>query len=362
MRGQAIEIATGVAGQAGVVRSDRPGHVRDDALVPAPLESARFGLNVYRARVERIDSALLGAAVIDGRCDVAIVRVPSGRGTRMYDLCQWGWPVIQADTLVTYAWAAVSPAPALRAGTVATLGRAGSADVADLRALVQAAFEGYSNHYAANPLFDAAGILAGYQEWAESQIGSEDSDLWLARQDGRAVGFLACRHDIDANASDIVLNGVAPDCGGQGIYTDLVRMAQAEVYQRGIGTLRVATQVGNLRVQGVWSRLGFRLVESLDTFHVNALLCAGEWFVDEALPAGLDRDEAVRHVHRLMARSLAPQAEGFRAAWLRPLPVGPGLRVRISLLPPAVRAVCHGTAVLEDAAGRPVLIARMEAV
>jgi acyl dehydratase len=47
--------------------------------------------------------------------------------------------------------------------------------------------------------------------------------------------------------------------------------------------MKVSTQVWNLAVQKVWSREGFVLTQAFDTYHVNALLGAGETVLEEEI-------------------------------------------------------------------------------
>lgn len=259
-------------------------------LAFSTLDSERFGFRIFRGHVAAVDAASLAVSILDARCDIAIVRVPAGQGHRLHELEGYGLPALQADTLIYYR-RGLHDLPSLPPRNAALeIDAAQARDAEALGGVVAAAFEGYSNHYRSNILLPEAGMIAGYQQWAERHIEADDSSIWLARDDGRAVGFLACRHDTAAGETEITLNGVVPEAAGAGVYTDLLRHCLAASARLGMRHVKVSTQIGNHAVQKVWAREGLHLFQAFDTYHVNALLSAGRSSLQRTFDFATDRD------------------------------------------------------------------------
>jgi hypothetical protein len=243
-------------------------------LTPADRETARFGLNVARASLVALDAGALARELIEGRVDVAILRIPARPDAGTAALHALGLAPIHADTLVTYACdlarytpqALVNPSLEIRAAT--------PGDVPGILELVQAVFADYPSHYNANPLLPRAGMVAGYGEWALSHMGADDRTCWVACVDGRIAGLACSAFDSRTGVCQGVLHGVSPDFTRNRIYTDLIRYTQRYFRDRGLTKLEISTQVGNLRVQRVWVREGFSFESAVDTLHINALFGA----------------------------------------------------------------------------------------
>ena len=192
---------------------------------------------------------------------------------------------IHADTLVYYQLSLTDYEPKpLRNGEL-VFAEATADDARELEALAAGTFAGYVSHYHANPRLDPALILAGYAEWATSYLAGDGHDriTWVARRGGAIVAFACCSHDEQKQECEIVLNGVHPAHSGGGLYGDLIRYTQAQYRGRGYRTMKISTQVWNLAVQKVWNREGFVFNQAYDTFHINAMLSAGDALVEREL-------------------------------------------------------------------------------
>ncbi len=359
-------------------------------------DSRRFALDVVRGRVAGGDPRGLVEAILDSRADVAILRTAAGGKEPVQRLARWCLPVVHADTLVYYLCDLSTHAPAPLRNADLAFSMATPADLPEVRALIAATFRDYTSHYHANPLFDRQQILDGYQEWAEGHCAEAGATLWLARREGRVVAFAAC-HDHADGVAEGVLYGVAPEAAGGGVYGDLIRHTQAVAKGRGATCMKVSTQVHNHAVQKVWAREGFHLNESLDTWHVNALLSAGEILVDRELRfdataisrfADASGDHNPLHVdpeaaraagfpatiaHGVMtlaelSRLLGTEAPGpgtviarLDSAFLRPVVAGQPYRMQVRI-PGGVRrgAPMQAVAQVFDAADRHCVLARAD--
>lgn len=256
-------------------------------LIESRPDSDRFGLRVFRAHTAELDGGRLFREIVAHEADIAIVRIPAGTeaSAQLQRLGRYGMHPIHADTLVYYraSLADRDQLPLRNDDLVFTEATAG--DASQLGELVAGTFDGYVSHYHANPRLDRAQILAGYAEWAAGYLGGHNAQqlAWVARRQGKIVAFACCRHDEQGDECEGVLYGVHPDHSGGGIYGDLMRYTQAQYRARGYRSMIVSTQIWNLAVQKVWSREGFVLDRAYDTFHVNAMLSAGDARVEREL-------------------------------------------------------------------------------
>jgi hypothetical protein len=263
------------------------------------IESARFGLEVWRASAIGDTASVLPELVASG-ADVAIYRLPAAGSAPVKALAARGIEVIKAGTLVYYTLdlASYLPRP-LHNGDI-RIAEATADDDAGLDRLVEASFQDYPSHYLANPLFRPADVRAGYREWALGhRRDASRTATWVARRQGRMVGFACCEFDSARRICNGGIYGVLPDESGGGLFGDLIRHTQASFKARGFVEMRMSGNVDNFAVQKVWVREGFHMYAAYDTLHVNALLSAGTT-VRRALPwppaAGRDGAAAVRVV------------------------------------------------------------------
>lgn len=237
----------------------------------SPLESARFGLRVFRASVDAIDADRIANEIDRERIDVAILRLPASSIGSADALARHGFAPIVADTQVVYgteldeyAHPATDPSIALRPAT--------RGDAALLERMAREIFADYESHYTANPLFARDKILDGYAEWAARHVDAHDgSAAWLVERDGDLAGFSCYRIDPDGTAIG-VLNGVLPTARGRGTYRGMLRRMLEHFAGIGLARFEIATQTHNDIVQRVWIESGLSLYVKYNTLHVNALL------------------------------------------------------------------------------------------
>lgn len=249
------------------------------ALTASPLDSQRFGMRVFRGRVDALDDRALFQALVAERVDVAILRTPAGASPAWYRMGRYGLLPIHADTLVYYRMALQDREERPLRNTDLAFAEATDADRDTLAALVRTTFDRYVSHYHANPAFDRERVLAGYMEWATGYIAPSAAAgriTWVARRGGEIVAFACCGFDEATEEAEGVLYGVHPAHAGGGLYGDLIRYTQAQFRARGFRSMAVSTQVWNYAVQKVWAREGFALDKAYDTYHVNAMLDCGE--------------------------------------------------------------------------------------
>jgi len=308
----------------------------------SPSESNRFGLRVFRHRADTVDERDLLERIVKEHADVVILRIPAAEAGGIARLDRTGLPILTADTLVYYESGLDEPSGELRNPDL-HLVECTTAEVEQIRAMVAATFGGYANHYAANPLLDADGILEGYAEWATGFITSDgNTTAFLASENDRAVAFATASWNA-AGTCEGVLYGVLPEAAGRGVYTDLIRLTREHFRHRGFNRMRVSTQIQNLAVQRAWVREGFRPAEALATIHINALLGTSRLPAEEfgfTLAAG--RRPAAAVIEALAERLGERTITHHRLTGLSPLRHGAGYQIRLSY--PVVRPDGSGRA------------------
>ncbi|MET8051018.1 GNAT family N-acetyltransferase [Streptosporangium sp. NPDC005286] len=238
--------------------------------VESPLESARFGCSVERLTVpaesgtpfSTVAEALLGSAA-----DVVVLRYPAEHVDWFAKLTAFGRTAVFADSLVYWRLRAgegrePAPSPDLRTSELV--------DPTAVKALVSDIFGAYGNHYLANPLFDAAGALAGYQEWAQRSCAEGRclalEDRGAGAESPRVLGLATLEEE--GSRTEILLAGVISGSQGRGRYAHLLRAVEHRALARGATELVISTQGHNTRVQRAWARYGFEPVQTLLTVHL----------------------------------------------------------------------------------------------
>jgi GNAT superfamily N-acetyltransferase len=235
----------------------------------SPLESARFGLRIYRASVDAIDAKRIADEIERDLIDVAILRLPAAAIGSVDALTQRGFAPIVADTQVVYGVELDSYVRKPRDATIA-LRPAARDDAALLEHMARAIFAHYESHYHANPLFARDKILDGYAEWAARHVDTKDgSAAWLVERDGDLAGFSCYR--MDGGTAVGVLNGVLPAARGRGVYRGMLGHMLARFAEMGLARFEIATQTHNTVVERVWIENGFTLCAECNTVHINAL-------------------------------------------------------------------------------------------
>lgn len=236
------------------------------------VESERFGLPVVRVSLgadwHPVDAARPAGEVLEALDDlawqVAIVRFASARRELVRDLAGRGFTLVPGDTLLYWRQSLDRHDAADTSTDVRTVT---SADLALVDRIVERSFDGYTNHYSANPLMAPGDVVAGYRAWARSTASG--GGLAFVIQDDAGFGGVAT---VDAGPKhwEIELAGMEPEAAGRGLYRRLLDGVASAARLAGVDGLLISTQAQNIRVQRVWARAGFVPVAAFDTVHLIA--------------------------------------------------------------------------------------------
>ena len=123
------------------------------------------------------------------------------------------------------------------------------------------------------PLMQASGNHQWDDKYPNAEVFSRDAalgQLWVAEEAGQVLAVAAITTDQepeyaavgwDLTETAIVVHrlAVAPAAQGRGLALALMEQAEAEARRRGIGVLRVDTNVANPATQALFPKLGYTL-------------------------------------------------------------------------------------------------------
>lgn len=142
-----------------------------------------------------------------------------------------------------------------------------SADSARARRAFREIFDGYRNHYSANPFLHPVALGHAYGDWASRLSASPEHVVVLspgpARNEPAGAALLSCRQDH----VEVLLAGIRPAWRSQGGYSFLLGAIARAVRAAGAGPLVISTQSHNVAVQRLWARLGLEPVLSVEIVH-----------------------------------------------------------------------------------------------
>ncbi len=237
-------------------------------IVTSPSESARFCRTVARAVLhEESDVSMLCSELTTTDHDLVMVRYPA-RWVRAFDQLSSvaDRTAIYADTLLYFRWDddGRELAPSRTSVTRSAI------DAAEVPPTVASIFSDYVNHYVANPRLDASLVSIGYAEWAASVAGDESNVLVAIHVGGSIAGLAVV--DTQGSEWDVVLAGVTPQQRGGGVYGDLMTSVMQHAREAGQSSVLISTQSHNIQVMRTWERLGWRIVSSTITVHLERTL------------------------------------------------------------------------------------------
>ena len=93
----------------------------------------------------------------------------------------------------------------------------------------------------------------------EAICQDDTATVWVAEQQGRPVGFVALRIDLDSRTGEIYMLAVDPPVQRQGIGTALTSFAVQRLRDAGVGLVVVGTggDAGHASARRVYEKVGF---------------------------------------------------------------------------------------------------------
>ena len=137
-----------------------------------------------------------------------------------------------------------------------------------VKIVATASFRGYFGHYHADDRLERAKCDEIYPDWAFRSCVSRDvaHEVLVAELDESIVGFATLRLNTPEEGEG-VLFGIAPAAQRRGIYRSFMIRGMEWCLSKGAIRMAVSTQIVNVAVQKVWTRVGFEPSYAYYTFH-----------------------------------------------------------------------------------------------
>jgi len=230
------------------------------------IDEERFGIKTARA----VGVTLQGLPSMWDFCRIhdvrlLIARCPASELAAVQAMERQG--CILTDTLVYYACNLLkSPIPTDPSVVAVRPIHSGEED--RVKAIAAESFKGYYGHYHADQRLDRTQCDEAYTSWAVRSCVSRDvADEVLVTDDGGTLlGFATLRINSPEEGEG-VLFGVAPAAQGRGIYRSFMIRSMEWFRAKGCTRQVVSTQITNIAVQKVWTRVGFEPSHAFYTFH-----------------------------------------------------------------------------------------------
>jgi GNAT superfamily N-acetyltransferase len=232
----------------------------------SPLDEARFGVRTVQARnIEAGNIAELEQFCQDEQVQFVIVRVSANQLDLVQTLEANDYRLM--DTIVYYAFKFGKKGIPQDSNSHKIRPQIAS-DIDEVIAIASESFKGYFGHYHADPRLDKAKCDEVYIDWAANSVKSRQvADEVLIVEGEKGLNGFATLRKNSAEEGEGVLFGVAPHAQGQGIYQTMMIGGMNWVQAQGASQMVVSTQVTNIAVQKVWSRLGFEMDRAYYTLH-----------------------------------------------------------------------------------------------
>lgn len=228
------------------------------------LDSERFGIRAARAHI--IPETLPRVLDFCGseKIDLLVARCATGDLIAAQNMQRLGFQLM--DTLVFYRFDLLKKQiPEDKGGF--PIRRLDQGDYERVRMIASAAFRGYMGHYHADHRLDRNKCDEAYVSWAERSCTKAEADeVLVAELEGSVAGFGTLRLN-SAEETEGRLYAVAPEVQGRGICPSLMVASLEWTRSQGAHRMLISTQIANVSMQKIWSRLGFEFSHSYYTFH-----------------------------------------------------------------------------------------------
>ncbi|HJU74394.1 MAG TPA: GNAT family N-acetyltransferase [Gemmatimonadaceae bacterium] len=229
-------------------------------------ESAHFGLRIAMARPTEPDG--VAAALAVARADAVellVFRISTNAAATVHAVEAVGGRL--CDSLLyferVYGEESLTSSAAVR--------QHAAGDTARIVEIAGRAFHDYAGHWHVDHRIPRERADALYAAWARDICGGRTPfahRIFVIEERGAVSGFAAFREAGD-RAFDLELGAVDPSAQGKGLYRELITAANAWLYQHAnMRRALYSTQLNNYRTIRAIERLGYVLVDSVQTFHV----------------------------------------------------------------------------------------------
>jgi GNAT superfamily N-acetyltransferase len=230
------------------------------------LDQERFGIvtaKTDQVNTENIDGILEFCAKND--VQLLIARCPSEDMSTVHALQKNGFLLM--ETLLHFKMDLTNYIPKEYHGDITTR-LITPEDIPEVVKIAREAFSSYYGHYHADPRLDPVKATEVYSSWAErccTEPGVVDYVFVIELED-KIVGFRAFRF-ISPHQGEFVLAGISPAVRRRGVFKATSNLGFEWCKSIGVTELRTSTHLLNIAIQNTCTQMGYKLSDSLYTFH-----------------------------------------------------------------------------------------------
>lgn len=226
------------------------------------IDEQRFGIKTAKASLTASDIPEVLEFCSLNHVELLIARCPTTERKAIVELERQGCTMM--DTLVYYS----RKLKDIPHDTSAGIRPVRPGEELDVRAIATESFKGYPGHYHNDDRLDAVTCDDIYTDWAyKSCLSKGVADEVLVSVSEQGITGFATMKSNSPDQGEGVLFGVAPWAQGRGIYRLLMISGMQWCVEQGHTRMMVSTQITNISVQKVWTRLGFEPSHSFYTVH-----------------------------------------------------------------------------------------------
>lgn len=231
------------------------------------LDTERWGVLTARSSISSVDELSEAAQFcLSNHVGFLITRCSTSRLDLAQSMERRGFEIM--DTLVYYT-RNLSKTPIPEDGGELPIRPIARGEEDSVARVAAASFKGYFGHYHADARLDRGKCDEAYTSWAvRSCVSREVADevLVATTEGGEIAGFATLRLN-SAEEGEGVLFAVSPEVQGKGVYRSFMIAGMHWSTSKGATRMAVSTQITNIAVQKVWTRVGFEPSHSYFTFH-----------------------------------------------------------------------------------------------
>lgn len=238
----------------------------DLEIILSPLEEIRFGIKTARAANLTLNNLSQAKKFCQNHAvRLLIARCQADQLDVVQEMERMGF--ILTDTLVYYVRNLKNePLPPLDPSIEIRTMAIGEND--QVQNVAEEAFSNYMSHYHADKRLNRKHCDDTYKDWARNACNHRDDshDVLVAIREGIILAFATLRMN-EGRQGEGVLFGVSPSAQGSGLYKALMTAGMHWCANMHAQEMIVSTQITNVAVQKVWSRLGFEGRNYIYTLH-----------------------------------------------------------------------------------------------
>jgi len=229
------------------------------------LDSDRFGIRVARAQISSGALPQVMESCAEQKIDLLVARCAVSDFANIHALESHGF--LLTDTLVYYSFDLARRSPPADTGEFPVRSLRPE-DSEQVQAVAAAAFKGYVGHYHADRRLDRRKCDEAYSDWAARSCvpGLAADHALVAEHGGHVIGFATLRINSPLEVEGLLF-AVAPEYQGRGVCRSFMIHSLEWTRSQGAQRMLISTQITNVSMQKVWTRVGFELRYSYYTFH-----------------------------------------------------------------------------------------------